>query len=148
MQYHECHLTSFSITTEDKYGSTTTHINNNFNSASDADEEFLKSNETMKDITPPKLTAAASQITTTKLSTTSRANNSFQKPLFDGMPQLKAKLKQETKEVHLNGMLAPLTCPSTAMLKTSKILFLLVAVWLTGSAFVFRRVALNYLNNI
>ena len=118
-------MTLLSITTEDKYGSTTTPINNNFNSTSDADEEFLKSNETMKDITPPKLTAATSQITATKLSATSRANTSFQKPLFDGIPQLKTKLKQETKEVHLNGMLAPLTSPSTAMLKTSKILFFL-----------------------
>lgn len=46
------------ITTEDKYA-TTTSINS---CATDEDEEFLKANETMKDITPPKLIPSSQQV--------------------------------------------------------------------------------------
>jgi len=100
------------ITTEDKYGPAV--LNNLFNvSSADADEEFLKSNETMKDITPPKSTVATNNTSTTLLQSTSTnmLHSSFQKQLFPTVPSGLpfAKAKQENKEIHLNGMLAPLT---------------------------------------
>lgn len=77
------------ITTEDKYGSTAP-INNAC--ATDEDEEFLKANETMKDITPPKLNAVPTTSTTTQ-----------QKQLFPP-PTSEVEVKQEVKDVQINGV--------------------------------------------
>ena len=100
-----------SITTEDKYG--TTPINSSTNHA-DEDEEFLKSNETMKDLTPPKLTPANLTIVP--------SNSSAVKQLYASSPpilkaEIKPEMKAEVKPVPkditpLNGLTLPTTTPT------------------------------------
>merc|ERR1712168_212951 len=83
------------ITTEDKYG-TTAPINS---CATDEDEEFLKANETMKDITPPKLTPSSQPVATT---------NSHLKQLFTSSTTVDTSTTNsklvDHKDLQLNGL--------------------------------------------
>ncbi|XP_066918617.1 histone deacetylase complex subunit SAP130-like isoform X1 [Clytia hemisphaerica] len=88
------------ITTEDKYGSAPI----NSACATDEDEEFLKSNETMtsmKDITPPKLIPASTS------SSSGPSNPSIAKQLYAASPILNTHLKpmETKKEVKLDSKL-------------------------------------------
>ena len=96
----------FRITTEDKYG--TAPINSAC--GTDEDEEFLKSNETMKDITPPKLAPPVQQPSTTSVSSSVAKQLYPMSPLFNSFNktnEVKIEVKSELSDLTLiNGLLA------------------------------------------
>lgn len=99
------YLFCFSITTEDKYG--TTPINSAC--GTDEDEEFLKSNETMKDLTPPKLTPAVQSPSVSSNSTAAKQLYTSSPPNIkpDFKTEIKQELKAESSELQQrNGLVA------------------------------------------
>jgi len=99
------------ITTEDKYGSTPI---NSTHCATDEDEEFLKSNETMKDITPPKLVPAVTAPPST-------LTNSAAKQLYPLSPLMtKSEVKTEPVKADISDvLLINGLIPTSTELKTS-----------------------------
>ena len=96
-----------SITSEDKYG--TAPINSAC--GTDEDEEFLKSNETMKDITPPKLAQVVQQpLSTSVSSSVAKQLYPTASPLFNSFnktTEVKTEVKSELADLSLiNGLLA------------------------------------------
>lgn len=122
--------------------------------ATDEDEEFLKSNETMKDLTPPKLTPAVQSPSLSGNSTTAKQLYAVASSPPNLKPEPKANIKLEVKSEssdpqQRNGLIVPSSNDSKAGMCfpffSGKLMFSLSSNSTSTAMIHFLRFILNFL---